>query len=317
MNIKQTLTNTGLSFLLHTSALAFSNFVTAATVPPAITASAKAAEQFQVGSMYVERHGEVGPSIILIPGLSSGSWVWEDTVKQLEKNHVLYVVTLAGFNGRPAIEGPKMNQALTSLLALIDGRKLKQPVLVGHSLGATLSIWFAQQHSDKIAGVFAVEGLPVFPGTENMSLEQRPAMAQGLKAQMAGMTAETFAAQQLRYMRNLGVVDDALAKKISALSSKSDPAATAEYMAELMGMDIRKDMAAIKVPLVEVSPYNAADFVSRNITEEGKRTYYQSLLQGAPNMQVVSINGARHFPMLDQPELFANALQNYLKSIEK
>ncbi|MES2047321.1 MAG: alpha/beta hydrolase, partial [Pseudomonadota bacterium] len=230
MNIKHILGNAGLSFLLHTSALAFTNSLSAttiaATIPAEITASAKAAEQFQVGSMFVERHGEHGPSIILIPGLSSGSWVWEDTVKQLEKNHVLYVVTLAGFNGQATMNGPKMDQAYASLLALINERKLSKPILVGHSLGATLSIWFAQQHSDKIAGVFAVEGLPVFPGTENMTLEQRPALAQGIKAQMAALTAETFAAQQLQYMRHIGVIDDKLAQKIAALSSKSDPAAT-------------------------------------------------------------------------------------------
>lgn len=313
MNIKHILANASLSFLLHTSALAFTSPVTA--IPIAV--NAKVAEQFQVGSMFVERHGDQGTPIILIPGLGSGSWVWEDTVKQLEKNHVLYVVTLAGFNGRPSMDGAKMDRAYASLLALINERKLNKPILVGHSLGATLSIWFAQQHSDKIAGVFAVEGLPVFPGTENMSIEQRPAMAQGIKAQMAAMTPEAFAAQQLQYMRYIGVIDEKLAQKIAALSSKSDPAATADYMSELMSMDIRKSMAAIKVPLVEISPYNAADFTSRNITEEGKRSYYQGLLQGAPQLQVVSINGARHFPMLDQPELFFDALQNYLKSLEK
>jgi pimeloyl-ACP methyl ester carboxylesterase len=317
MNIKLILGNAGLSLLLHTNALALTNSVTAATIPTEATANAKAAEQFQVGSMFVERHGDHGAPIILIPGLGSGSWVWENTVRQLEKNHVLYVVTLAGFNGRPSMDGPKMDKAYASLLTLINERKLNKPILVGHSLGATLSIWFAQQHSDKIAGVFAVEGLPVFPGTENMPLDQRPAMAQAMKAQMTAMKPETFAAQQLQYMRYIGVIDDKLAQKIAALSSKSDPAATADYMGELMRMDIRKDMVAIKVPLVQISPYNAADLASRNIKEEDKRTWYQSLMQGAPQLQVVSINGARHFPMLDQPELFADALQNYLKSVEK
>jgi pimeloyl-ACP methyl ester carboxylesterase len=132
---------------------------------------------------------------------------------------------------------------------------------------------------------------------------------------MAALTPEAFAAQQLQYMRYIGVIDDKLAQKVAALSSKSDPAATADYMSEIMSMDIRKDMAAIKVPLVEISPYNAADFAQRNITEDGKRMYYQSLMQGAPHLQVVSINGARHFPMLDQPKLFADVLQNYLTSV--
>jgi pimeloyl-ACP methyl ester carboxylesterase len=317
MKIKHILGSTSLFLLLLTSAASFTNLAQAETIQTDSAIGSKAAEQFQVGSMFVERHGDQGTPIILIPGLGSGSWVWEDTVKHLEKNHVLYVVTLAGFNGRPSIDGPKMDKAYASLLTLINERKLNKPILVGHSLGATLSIWFAQQHSDKIAGVFAVEGLPVFPGTEKMSLEQRPAMAQNIKAQMTGMTQEAFAAQQLQYMRYIGVIDDKLAQKIAALSSKSDPVATADYMGELMSMDIRKDMAAIKVPLLQISPYNAADLVSRNIKEEDKRTWYQSLMLGAPQLQVVSINGARHFPMLDQPELFAAALQNYLKLVAK
>jgi pimeloyl-ACP methyl ester carboxylesterase len=317
MKLKHILGNTSLSLLLLTSAASFTHLAIAESNPSATSTSIMASEQFQIGSMFVERHGDHGKAIILIPGLGSGSWVWEDTIKQLEKNHILYVVTLAGFNGRPSMDGPKMDKAYASLLALINERKLNKPILVGHSLGATLSIWFAQQHSDKIGGVFAVEGLPVFPGTENMPLEQRPTMAQGIKAQMAALTPEAFAAQQLQYMRYIGVIDDKLAQKVAALSSKSDPAATADYMSEIMGMDIRKDMAAIKVPLVEISPYNAADFASRNISEEGKRSYYQSLMQGAPQLKVVSINGARHFPMLDQPKLFADALQNYLTSVEK
>lgn len=317
MKIKHILGSTSLSLLLLTSGVSLTNLAHAETIQAGSTIGSKAAEQFQVGSMFVERHGDHGKAIVLIPGLGSGSWVWENTVKQLEKNHVLYVVTLAGFNGRPSMDGHKMDKAYASLLALINERKLNKPILVGHSLGATLSIWFAQQHSDKIAGVFAVEGLPVFPGTENMPLEQRPAMAQAMKAQMAALSVETFAAQQLQYMRYIGVIDDKLAQRIAALSSKSDPAATADYMGELMSMDIRKDMAAIKVPLVQISPYNAADLASRNIKEEDKRTWYQSLMQGAPQLQVLSINGARHFPMLDQPELFAAALQNYLKLVTK
>ena len=241
MNMKNIVGNFSLSFVLHASTLAFSTSAIAATTAPEIAVTVKATEQFQVGSMFVERHGDHGPAIVLIPGLGSGSWVWDDTVKQLKNDHILYVVTLAGFSGQATIDGPKMDKAYASLLALINERKLDKPILVGHSLGATLSIWFAQQHSDKIAGVFAVDGLPVFPGTENMTLEQRPAMAQGIKAQMAGMTPEAFAAQQLQYMRYIGVIDDKLAQKIAALSSKSDPVATADYMSEIMSMDIRKD----------------------------------------------------------------------------
>ncbi|MCH8619791.1 alpha/beta hydrolase [Undibacterium sp. TS12] len=280
------------------------------------TTASKAGQQFQVGSLSVERYGHQGKAIILIPGLASGSWVWQDTIRQLEKNHTLYVVTLAGFDGRPAIEGPLLEKARQSLLDLIQQQKLIKPMLIGHSMGGTLSIWFAQEHSDLISGVVAVDGLPVLPGTENAPAEQRPALAASFKAQMSAQTTEAFNKQQLQYMRTVGVIDEQLAQASAIRTSKSDPAACASYVSELVTMDLRKDMSKVQVPLLEVSPWHAPDFATRNISLEAKNSYYQSLLQGAPKLKVVGINNARHFVMLDQPKAFAEALNNFLDSVE-
>lgn len=271
---------------------------------------------FQVGSLHVERHGKQGTPIVLIPGLASGAWVWEGTVKQLEKNHTLYVVTLAGFDGQPATEGPLLEKAKTSLLELIQQQKLDKPVLLGHSMGGTLAIWFAQQHSELIRGVIAVDGLPVFPGTEHTPANQRPALAARFKTQMTAQTPEIFAARQLQYMRTIGVIDEQLAQKLAAQTGKSDPAATADYVSEIVSMDLRKDMTKVLVPLLEISPYYTADFAARNISLEAKNAYYQSLLQGAPKLQVVAINNARHFTMFDQPQAFNEAISNFLKTVE-
>ncbi|MBX9868668.1 MAG: alpha/beta hydrolase, partial [Burkholderiaceae bacterium] len=156
----------------------------------------KATEQFQVGSMYVEKYANPnakGAPVILIPGLSSGAYVWDETVKRLHNEHELYVITLAGFNGKPALVGPKFAKAKESLLELIQTRKIHQPVLVGHSLGSALSIWFAQSHSPLIRGVFGVDGLPVFPGTQNMSVAERSSMAEASRTQMGNVDQKTFA----------------------------------------------------------------------------------------------------------------------------
>ena len=239
----------------------------AVAAPVTATAAVTKAEQFQVGSMYVEKYANAnakGAPIILIPGLSSGGYVWDDTVKHLQKNHELYVITLAGFNGKPAIDGPKLAKAKESLLELVQTQKIQKPVLVGHSMGSALSIWFAQTHSNLISGVFGVDGLPVFPRSENMSLEQRSTVASNLQVQMGSADQKSYAQQQVQYMRTMGVVDLQLADKIAALSAQSDPVATAEYMADLFRLDLRKDLPAISVPLALVSPYYAPDFAAMN-----------------------------------------------------
>ena len=279
------------------------------------------ADHFQVGSLHVELRGNFSAKsvpIILIPGLSSGPYVWDDTVKQLQADHDLYLVTMAGLNGKPALQGqgPLIEKAKQSLLEMITGKQIMKPILVGHSLGGTLSTWFAQEHSDLIRGVFAVEGLPVFPRTENLPPEQRSQMAQGMRAQMAGASQESFAAQQLQYMQTMGVIDQALAKTLAARSVSSDRMAVAEYMGELLGMDIRKNLPAIKVPLAIVSPYYAPDMAAHKITEQDKAAYYAALLKGTPQLEVISINEARHFPMLDQPTIFAAKLQAFVQSLK-
>ena len=136
----------------------------------------------KVGTLKVERHGNHGQPVILIPGLEGGPWVWERTIRALQKDHVVYAVTLAGFDGvpPPAGGGNLFDQADASLKQLIERRKIDKPVLVGHSLGGTLALRFAGEHPQMISGVVAVDGLPVFPGMERMGVDQRKAMAAGL-----------------------------------------------------------------------------------------------------------------------------------------
>ncbi len=274
--------------------------------------------QLQVGSMYVEKYANPtakGAPVIFIPGLSSGAYVWDEAVKRLRQDHELYVVTLAGFHGRPAVAGAKLATAKESLLKLIQDEHIAKPVIVGHSLGSALAIWFAQSHSDLIRGVFGVDGLPVFPGTENMTPEQRNAMAEGGRAQFTNADQATFAAQQAQYMRFVGVIDEKVADRLGTESAKSHPASVGNYMAELLKMDMRKDLPAISVPVAIVSPYYAPDFARANMSAETKHAYYRTLMQGTPQLSIIPINDARHFPMYDQAELFHDELTRFINAL--
>lgn len=306
------------------SALAFATCMTG--FAPECTSKATAAtsvssaniSQLQIGSMYVEKRANSqakGAPVILIPGLSSGAYVWDEAVKRLSQDHELYVVTLAGFHGRPALAGAKLATAKESLLKLIQDERIEKPVLVGHSLGSALSVWFAQSHSGLIRGVFGVDGLPVFPGTENMTTEQRNAMAEGGRAQFAHADHATFSAQQTQYMRFMGVIDEKVADQLATESAKSDPVSVGDYMAELLKMDMRKDLPAISVPVAVVSPYYAPDFARANMSADTKHAYYRSLMQGTPQLSIVPINNSRHFPMYDQATQFHDELVRFIDAL--
>jgi pimeloyl-ACP methyl ester carboxylesterase len=286
-------------------------------VTSAAIASA-AAEKFEVGPMLVERHGAQGSPMIFIPGLSSGPYVWEDAVREFGRDHVLYLVTLPGFNGRPSVEGDLVAGADKWIGELIASRKLARPVLVGHSLGATFSIAYATRHPDQIGGVVAIDGLPVMPGTENMTPEQRPAMAAGMKQRMAGVTRAAFEAQQKAYMHSaFGVMDPATADLLAARSSQSDPAAVTEYATQIIALDLRRDLPRISVPVLLIAPFNEPDMKAAGMpmTVQMKTEYYKSLMAGTPKVTVVPVSPARHFAMLDQPKQVSDAIRAYLKAL--
>jgi pimeloyl-ACP methyl ester carboxylesterase len=276
-------------------------------VAPAISA----AEEFEAGALHVEHVSTRGPALILIPGLACGPWVWDETVARLRDKHSIYLLTLPGFDGRKPVAGATLDSLSRDLVTLIESRKIRNPVLIGHSMGGMLALSFASDHSTLIAGVVAVDGLPVFPGTEGMTGD-RSALGQRVRAQFDGQTPEQFVAGQLAYMKQVGSVDEAIAAKLAGLSSKSDAGATADFAAQLMTADLRPGLAGIKVPVVEISPFNAPDFATMGVDEERKTGYYRMLLPGIADLDVVSIPNARHFVMFDQPEKFAAALDGAL-----
>ena len=304
-----------LSLVLACLGLASTVTASAARSPVRANAIDQRADAFEVGTLRVEKHGTHGTPLIFIPGLASGAWAWEGLVRRFQDSHVLYVVTLAGFDGRPAVAGKPMQLALQSLKDLLVVQHIVKPVLIGHSLGGVLALQLAEQDPGSISGLVSIDGLPVFPGTEAMPPSQRPLMADGIKARMAGMTGEQFAGQQLQYMRGIGVIDPALAAKLAGHSANSDPAATTEYMAETLALDLRADLAKITVPVLLIAPYNAADSAAQNISESAKTDYYRSLLAGTPTLDVVPVSPSRHFAMFDQPTLVADAIDSYLAKL--
>jgi pimeloyl-ACP methyl ester carboxylesterase len=277
----------------------------AATIAPA--------ERFEVGPLLVERHGQHGSALVLIPGMASGAWVWQDLVRTLSADHVLYVVTLPGFDGRPAIEGDAVQATRKALADLITTRRLDKPVLVGHSLGGTLALALAEDMPGAVGGVVSIDGLPVMPGSEDTPPDQRELAAAAMKASVVAADPKAYAAQQEIYFRETGVLDMAKAADLARLAARSDPAAVARYTADALALDLRPGLAKITAPVLVVAPYFAPDAMQDELTESQKVDYYKSLMAGTPKFDVVTLSPARHFAMIDQPQRIAETVRRFLE----
>ena len=303
---------TALLFALALAAAAPALAQDAPPVPNRFAASIAPVERFEVGGMLVERHGSRGRPLVLIPGLASGPWVWQDLIRRLKDERTLYVLTLPGFDGRPAPGGASFASARTALKALLAARRLERPVLVGHSMGGALALAVAQDLPGAVGGVISVDGLPVFPGTEDLPPAQRPQLAAGIRARMDAAAPAAYAEQQRQYMRTQGVVDMGKADDLAALALRSERGAVGSYMADLFALDLRPELPKIAAPVLVLVPYFEPDDSQDQVTSALKVEHYRRLMAGTTRLEVAPVANARHFLMIDQPQALADAVHRFI-----
>jgi pimeloyl-ACP methyl ester carboxylesterase len=285
-----------------------------ATVAPALAASLPPApapaEQFDVGTLHVDRYGS-GDPIVLIPGLACGAWEWNGVIPQLAATHTVYALTLAGFAGRPPQGTPSIDGFVRDLDALLDARKLTRPVLIGHSLGGTLAIAYAERRPARVRGLVLVDALPTFPDTDGLSPADRKLVAQRIEGQVRGKTAADIIDFLTGLLTAGGVTDTDLAGPLAALLAQSDATTVVDWVTADIETDLRPRLGAIVAPIDEIVPYDPSEanpVSAVHYTEPQKRAYYVTQFPHVRHFTAVTIAPSKFFVMYDQPERFSATL---------
>jgi pimeloyl-ACP methyl ester carboxylesterase len=280
----------------------------AGTLPPLPPPQAA----FDAGMLHVDRFGSSPQVLVLIPGLGCGAWVWAGTIDRFSRDYTIYVITLPGFDGRPMTPRRPLFAAFsTDFWSFLSTAGIEKPVVIGHSLGGTLAIALAEQHPNRLKAIVAVDGLPVFPTLAAATPAERQATATQAAAAYASLDYSQLLAGTQRYMRTIGTNDVALVEPVAELEARSDPAAMAAWMSEDLAGDLRPDLNKAALPVLEIMPYDSAD-AALPYTQEQSLAFYRALLHGAPQATIEPIVPARHFAMLDQPEIFYQDLADFL-----
>ncbi|HEX5275606.1 MAG TPA: alpha/beta hydrolase [Candidatus Rubrimentiphilum sp.] len=283
-----------------------------AAIPPPLPAPLKS---FDSGSLHVDVYGTPGRrALVFIPGLTCGPWEWAGEIAQFSPSYTIYALTLPGFDGHPAIKPPLFQTVSADFWTLLQTESIVRPVVIGHSLGGTLAIMLAEQHSDKLGGVISVDGLPTFPGMDRMTADQRAQAAAQMTAAMAqASTPAQFAAMEKTYvLPTLMISPDDIAV-VAPLAARSDIAATAAWTTEDIGLDLRAELTKVATPLLVVAPFDAALEGKVLPDADAKRGYYEALLANDPAANVQMIEPSRHFVMYDQPKKLHDAIAAFVR----
>lgn len=294
-------------------AIALALLTLAGCTEPAATAPATtAAEETKFESPYftVSETG-IGPNVILVPGLASSGAVWDDTVAALQDRFTLHVIQVNGFAGSPAAGNQDNENVLDDLatdLAAYANQFDTPPVLIGHSLGGLVAMKTALQPDTTLNQLVIVDVLPFFsvlmdPGATSESIAPVSAI---MKATLLGQSDDVFAMRQAEALSALVKGEEDLERALD-WSVKSDRAVMAQAMSEVLITDLRLEVSQLSVP---TSIIYARDEAIPNMA--GVETFYHELYAPVPEHELIAIEDALHFVMLDQPDAFISALEDIL-----
>jgi len=256
-----------------------------------------------------------GPPIIMIPGLSSSGETWDSTVARYSGRFECHVLTLAGFAGVPRVESPggsMLSKVREDLASYIRSKALRQPVLIGHSLGGYIALDFASHYPADVSRLVIVDAYPFMMGVDpSMTLAQAKVIAAQVRQGIRGMTQDAYEAYaKSGVSTNSLVTSEPDQKRLIEWALASDRASVADALAEMMSADLREDVAKIRAPTLILAAWRGNEDVGANYQVVEKNMHEQyAKLAGA---EIRVSDTARHFIMWDDPQWMFAHLDRFL-----
>ncbi len=259
----------------------------------------------------VEVEGD-GPDVVLIPGLSSPRAVWAPTAERLKATHRLHLVEVRGFGGDapgPNAEGPILEPMMREIADYIDDCIVDQgrpaPAVIGHSLGGLTAMMIAARAPQEVGRLMVVDSLPFFgmlfgPTATVASVEPQAAAMQTMLAARDSAEADDRTLQMMS-------ATDAGRAQVKAWTRAANAKVAAQLMYDDMTTDLRPELSAIAAPFTMLYPLDASAMPEAMV--DG---LYKGAFTTAKTVKLKRIDGSRHFIMLDQPEAFADAVDEFL-----
>jgi N-formylmaleamate deformylase len=249
------------------------------------------ARGFEPVAFGVEVHGE-GRPVILIPGLGCPGDVWTTTVEHLGEGYQTHVLTLSGFAGRPAIDEPLSAAVRRDLTRYIRSRRLRHPVIVGHSMGGFIAYWIATYHPELVGPVIVVDAGPALSG----DLEE----ARLLRSKWRRVADDEFAKLTRAKFRSMSRKKPPELEPVVAKVALSDRRAFADAIYELITTDLTAQVRDIQAPVLILA---ADGYFQHRIRKQ---------VQTIPDHEMIVFAGAGHFVMFDAPERYFAAIDRFL-----
>ncbi len=271
--------------------------------------AASPASAFESDRVIVTTKGS-GPDVILVPGLSSNPRIYAGMMAAVP-GYRYHMVQVRGFSGTPAganATGDVSAAVAEELARYIHDKGLKNPALIGHSMGGTIGMMLASRHPDAVGKLMVVDMTPftgAFFGAKDA------ASARAMVGQMQKQwTADPAASGAMMKQMIAGMVNNAAERPAVLNDSRtSDPAVVARSFADIQATDLREELKAVKAPVtvLYVKPAQVAQMPDAAFDD-----IYRTQYANVPGVTLTRIPESAHFIMLDAPARFDAEVKAFL-----
>lgn len=260
--------------------------------------------------------GKGQPAMIFIPGLACSGDVWNETVDHFKARYECHVLTLAGFAGQKPVDGPFFDGMAKAIAIYIQDKKLNAPIVVGHSLGASLALKIAADHGEKIGGAVAVDGyvctISLFmPAATD---EQRIELGKTQREKILKQSHDDFTKDTAK-MFSEWLKGDRL-EQCKKWIEASDQKTVAISKGELFSLDLRLSLQKSPTPVLLLAGYND-EFKHFKMDLPAFEKKCKEQLTGVKNGNVAVHPNCKHFIMWDEPKWFYDQLEQFVVSQPK
>jgi 3-oxoadipate enol-lactonase len=255
---------------------------------------------FAGGTVNAAQTGK-GPPLFLLHSLLSDRASFDAVAPKLSRSFRLLVPELPGFGRSQAVNGGLADIADRMAEAVKDGSDGEGAIVLGNGYGGFVALQMAIRHPAIVTRLILADSGAAFsdPGRQAFRNMAAAASARGLAAitdvAMRRLFAPEFQAAHPELMRD---------RREAFL--KTDPEVFRAACAQLAELDLRDELAKVKMPvLVVVGEHDEA-------TPPPMSHELAALL---PDARLKIIPGCAHVPQLQSPQLFLEAISDFLPAI--
>jgi len=112
---------------------------------------------------YKESGDSHGTAIVALHSLGNSSETWNQVAAALGEDYRFIALDQRGHGGSVRTDTYSFEEMCEDLLLFVNALKLDRFILVGHSMGGTVSYLFSQQYSSRLEKLIVVDTPPPFP----------------------------------------------------------------------------------------------------------------------------------------------------------